>query len=241
MAKIYSMAFTDVQPRLDVIEHEAGCPLERLIDWLDGIDIRVIRPYRGEPIPEKTVDGLIVLGGRQMSAYDDEVAPWLPDVRALLRSAVQNSAPTLGICLGAQLLAVAAGGVVDVAAAPGRESGIVDVRWRDEAADDPLMSGLPDPFPAPSLHADAVSELPAGAVWLASSAMYPYQAFRVGSSAWGVQFHPEVSATRYRVWAEGSPDVDTQTSMDQFTHRGQEISSAAQQLARRFAQLVSDG
>lgn len=225
---------------IDVVEHEPGCPLDRLGGWLSsaGAAVRVIRPYDGDPVPSSPGSGLIVLGG-QMSAYDDGVAPWLPAVRALLRVAAEGATPTLGICLGAQLLAVACGGRVEVDAAPGRESGVVDVRWLASAAEDPLVSGLPDPFPGPSMHADAVVSLPAGAVLLGSSAMYPHQAFRVGAAAWGVQFHPEVSEPTFAGWAAEHPDVDSAAVVGELVSRDAEVAVAGRELATRFARLVA--
>ncbi|WP_053206057.1 type 1 glutamine amidotransferase [Jiangella muralis] len=225
---------------IDVVEHEPGCPLDRFGGWLAaaGADVRVLRPYAGDPVPATPGDGLIVLGG-QVNAYDDGVAPWLPAVRSLLRSVVADGTPTLGICLGAQLLAVACGGKVDVGAAPGRESGVADVRWRPEAAGDPLVGGLPDPFPGPSMHADAVAELPPGAVWLGSSAMYPHQAFRVGAAAWGVQFHPEVSEPTFAGWAAELPDVDAAPVVRELVHRDAEVVAAGMALASRFARIVA--
>ncbi|SDU64973.1 type 1 glutamine amidotransferase [Jiangella alkaliphila] len=225
---------------VDVVEHEPGCPLDRFGDWLEsaGARMRVLRPYAGDPLPSAPGAGLIVLGG-QMNAYDDGVAPWLPAVRSLLAAASGDGTPTLGICLGAQLLAVACGGRVDVGAAPGRESGVVDVRWRPEAGDDPLIGGLADPFPGPSMHADAVAELPPGAVWLASSAMYPHQAFRVGAAAWGVQFHPEVSEPTFAGWAAELPDVDAAPVVRELVDRDAEVVAAGRELAARFARIVA--
>ncbi|WP_035812717.1 type 1 glutamine amidotransferase [Jiangella gansuensis] len=226
-------------PLIDVVEHEPGCPLDRFGPWLAdaGAPVRVVRPYAGDAVPSEPGAGLIVLGG-QMSAYDDGAAPWLPAVRSLLAASVEAGAPTLGICLGAQLLAVALGGAVDVGAAPGRESGVVDVVWRAEADDDPLVRGLRAPFPGPSMHADAVAVLPPGAVWLASSAMYPHQAFRVGPAAWGVQFHPEVSLPTFTGWAEALSDVHTETVTAELAARDSEVAAAGQALAARFASLV---
>lgn len=221
-----------------VVEHEPGCPLDRFGEWLTGVEMTVVRPYRGDRVPDRVAGGLIVLGG-QMSAYDDEIAPWLAPVRALMAAAAADAVPTLGICLGAQLLAVACGGKVEVAAAPGRESGVVDVMWRPEAADDPLVGGLPDPFPGPSMHADAVADLPADATWLASSARYPHQAFRVGFAAWGVQFHPEVSHATFRGWADEHDDVDAAAVAGQLAARDAEVSAAGSALATRFARLVA--
>lgn len=225
---------------IDVIQHESGCPLDRFEGWLTAAaaDVRVVRPYDGDPVPSVPAEGLIVLGG-QMSAYDDGVAPWLPAVRSLLAAAVADATPTLGICLGAQLLAVACGGRVEVGAAPGRESGVVDVRWLSSAADDPLVSGLPDPFPGPSMHADAVESLPSGAVLLGSSAMYPHQAFRVGAAAWGVQFHPEVSEPTFAGWAAEHPDVDSAAVVGELVSRDAEVAAAGRQLATRFAAIVA--
>ncbi|HYJ67791.1 MAG TPA: type 1 glutamine amidotransferase [Nocardioidaceae bacterium] len=220
-----------------VIEHESGCPLDRFADWLD-VDAHVIRPYAGDSVPTRVDDGLLVLGGA-MSAYDDVVAPWLPAVRGLLATAVSERVPTLGICLGAQLLAVATGGRVEVADRRGREAGIVDVRWRHPATADPLVLELPEPFAGPSMHADAVVALPDEAVWLAETAMYPHQAFRIGPAAWGVQFHPEVSLPTYRRWAERSSDVDTEAVTDDYRARVDEVAEAGRQLARRFGAVVT--
>ena len=219
-----------------VIEHEPDCPLDRMAEWLGDIAVDVIRPYAGDAVPAAVEGGLIVLGG-QMSAYDDVVAPWLPAVRDLLAMAVSASVPTLGICLGAQLLAVAGGGRVDVAASAGRESGVVDARWRAEALTDPLMAGLPDPYPGPSMHADAVTALSSGATWLAASEMYPYQAFRVGAAAWGVQFHPEVSLATFHGWADLHPDVDTEAVIADYLRRDDDITHAGRTLTERFVTL----
>jgi GMP synthase (glutamine-hydrolysing) len=223
-----------------VIQHEPGCPLDRMGGWLGGAAVDVVRPYTGDAVPRAAEHGLIVLGG-QVSAYDDEVAPWLPAVRDLLAASVAAAVPTLGICLGAQLLAVVCGGTVDVPAAAGRESGVIDVHWRPAAASDPLVSGLPGPYPGPSMHADAVSALPAGGVWLAASDRYPYQAFRLGDAAWGVQFHPEVSLATFRSWAEIHPEVDTEAVVTEFKRYDEAVAQAGRQLTDRFVELCLVG
>src|SRR5437763_1208148 len=100
--------------RVLVVQHTAHEGLGRLQEWLpeSGVDVHPIHPYLGHRVPPSVEgDALIVLGG-PMGAYDDEAASWLPATRALLRSAIDDGVPTLGICLGAQLLAVAAGGEV---------------------------------------------------------------------------------------------------------------------------------
>ncbi len=227
-----------------VVQHEDGVPLDRFAEWLAPARLRLVRAYRGDPVPTDPADvgdGLIVLGGN-MHAYADDVAPWLVPTRALLAAVAGSDVPALGICLGAQLLAVAAGGRVDVGAAPGRESGVVDVRWREAAADDELLGGLgggPDAATRfPTMHADAVVELPADAVPLAASALYPHQAFRVGS-AWGVQFHPETSAGTFRRWADDEPAVDTPAVVAEYARHDAELERNGRALARAFVALVA--
>jgi len=184
-------------------------------------------------------DVVVVLGG-PIGVDDAAAYPFLRDETDAIRARLLTDRPTLGICLGAQLLAAACGGHVQVAAPPGREAEIVDVRWRDEAATDRLLAGLAAAgrtAPLPSMHADAIVDLPRGAVWLGSSTMYPYQAFRLGS-AWGLQFHPEAGAATLREWAESYDDVDTAAVMAAFDAREPEISAAGRAIATGFAAIV---
>lgn len=232
--------------RVLVIEHEAGCPPDRLATWLSdaGMTVEIARPYAGTPVPERVEhDALVVLGGH-MGALDDGEHPWLAPVRALLARAVDEGTPTLGVCLGAQLLAVACGGSVEVGK-PGPEAGVVDAHWRAEAADDPVVARLPDPFPGPSMHHDAVTALPPGAVWLAETAMYPHQAFRVGACAWGVQFHPEVSLPTFRAWTEldrsslAGWGVDADAVVAELEARDGEVAAAGRALTEAFVAAVT--
>ena len=227
-----------------VIQHADDIPLDRFAGWWDGIlRVRVVRPDRGDRVPtsvEELGDGLVVLGG-DFSAYDDAVSPWLPATRSLLAMAAESGVPTLGICLGAQLLAVAGRGQVQVAAPPGVEAGPTMVHWRPEAAADPLLGVLAVQSPAgvvlPSLHGDAVVELPTGAVWLASSDVYPFQAFRWGS-AWGVQFHPEASPATVGRWARQTPGVDAAQIESDLEAQDDQVQPAGRALAGAFASLV---
>ncbi len=243
--------------RLTVIENNASVPLDRFAGWLaeapQGVQVVTVRAWAGEALPSVAdcADGLLVLGGLQ-SAYDDESAPWLPALRTLLGEAVRAELPTLGLCLGAQLLAAANGGTLQIGAPPGREAGVIDVVPRPAAAHDPLLDELAADVPAdhpggggvlarmPSMHADAVVTLPPNATWLASSAMYPYQAFRVGAAAWGLQFHPESSAETVLGWARALDDVDVAAVAAQLATHEAEIERGGRAIALAFAEAMAD-
>ena len=146
----------------------------------------------GEHVPTGC-DAVVVFGGG-MNVRDAGRLPWLRAEIELLRDALEAGTPVLGICLGAQLLAAAAGAEVRRASEP--EIGWFEVERRGE---DPVLGALPERFLAYEWHSYTF-ELPAGAVELARSAVCS-QAFRLGG-AWGVQFHPEVVPAIVRFWAE---------------------------------------
>lgn len=230
-----------------VVQHAEDIPLDRFAQWFgDAVRVRIVRVDLGEPVPASVAevgDGLVVLGGER-SAYDDAAWPWLPSTRELLASAARSGVPTLAICLGAQLLAVAGGGRVQVAAPPGVEAGPVAVRWRPEAATDPLLARLVAASPTsavlPSLHGDSVVELPTGAVWLASSSTYPFQAFRWGS-AWGLQFHPEASPETVAHWARQTPGVDADAVEAGLVAVDDTVLESGRLLAEAFVAVVLAG
>ncbi|MFF7340559.1 type 1 glutamine amidotransferase [Streptomyces sp. NPDC008163] len=184
-----------------VVQNTARGGPGRVGAWLDaaGIGLRVLRPYAGEALPS-ALGGrpLVVLGGGFLPD-DDAHAPWLAATRRLVGQALADGTPMVGICLGGQMLAQVAGGTVRGAYGE-PEFGSTTIRLRPEAAHDPLFSELAGTVPAIERHVDAITRLPAEAVWLASSDSCPYQAFRVGERAWGVQFHPEAEARSIAAW-----------------------------------------
>jgi GMP synthase-like glutamine amidotransferase len=138
---------------------------------------------------------LVVMGGPQDAHTDHDptgaVFPTRDAEVALLRAAVGAGLPTLGVCLGAQLLAAAIGGRA-VPGTAGREIGWSPVRFTADARSDTLFDGMPPELTVLHWHGDTV-ELPRRVLLLASSDRYPNQAFRVAPRAWGVQFHLEVT------------------------------------------------
>lgn len=190
-----------------VIENDATDDPRRLGEWLTeaGLRLDVKRPYAGDALPQ-SLDGyaaLVVLGGEQ-AAYPPR-PDWFDDVEGLLRKATRNGVPTLGICLGAQLLVIAHGGTVERSAA-GPEIGPALVGRRDKAEEDPLFRYVPLAPDVFQRHRDEIVELPAGAVLLAASTRYPHQAFRLGDRAWGLQFHIECDTAMVAQWATSLPE-----------------------------------
>jgi GMP synthase (glutamine-hydrolysing) len=142
--------------------------------------------------------GAVLVFGGAMHADQDNRHPWLREENMFLQRLLHLHMPVLGVCLGAQLLAKAAGAPVFRAAEP--EVGWFGVELSDEAKDDPLFMELPDTFEAFQWHYYTY-EPPAGAHELARSPRCT-QAFRLGERAWGIQFHAEVTADQIRDWLE---------------------------------------
>ncbi|MEU9594247.1 type 1 glutamine amidotransferase [Streptomyces sp. NPDC048219] len=230
--------------RLLVVQNGRSGGPGRFGDWLtaEGSALDVVHAYAGAPLPRRLDhSGVVVLGGGHLPD-DDLGAPWLAPTRALVAEALERDTPVFGICLGGQLLAHVAGGTVR-----GRhgepEFGSTPLSLRPEARGDPLFGELPDRVSAIEHHVDAVTALPPGACWLMESERCPYQAFRIGDRAWGVQFHPEADAGRVRAWA---PERIRALGLDpaELSRRAEHDDPAAtpvwHEVARRFAAVVGD-
>ncbi len=191
-------------PRTLVVQHEHGTGPGLLGEVLveSGVELDLRHPYLGDRLPVDLTgyDGLVVLGGTP-DPYDDVATPWLPAVRTLLADALDREVPTLGICLGGEILAMLAGGRVQ-RAQDGVEVGVHQLAVTDAGRHDALFAELPDDVPAVEWHVEEIAALPPGSVTLCSSQRFPNQAFRVGPCAWGTQFHPEVLTSMASTWAE---------------------------------------
>ena len=154
--------------------------------------------------------GLVVLGG-PMNVDEVDRYPWLRSETAWLQAAVAREVPVLGICLGAQLLAKSLGARV-------YPSGVKEIGWYEieltpEAADDPLFAGMDPRQMAFQWHGDTF-DLPPGAVHLARSDSCRQQAFRYGRSAYGLQFHAEMTATLIEDWLDDAENRRELTALD---------------------------
>lgn len=229
IAIVENTAFTH-HGQVGVALHEAAARIGLYTPWSDG----------ALPDPD-SYDALVVFGGEQ-AATDDHSHPYLPELATRMRQFAAQDKAVLGICLGAQLMARAFGGVNRLGAAP--EAGWCRVDLRPEGRADPLFAGLDGSFRIMQLHSDTF-DLPPGAVHLATSAAAPAQAFRMGRACYGTQFHFEASRAVVADWNRGfshvfratDPDWDRRYPETETLH-GAAADAAGLQLARNWVALI---
>ncbi len=218
-----------------VFADEASATGHELEEWV---------PARAPlPRPLEHYDALVAFGGGMQADQEDE-HPWLLVVLDVLRAALDTGVPTLGVCLGAQVLARVAGGEVGPAASA--EWGWNSVELTPEAQHDPLLAGLPARLDVLQWHSYAFG-LPPDAVALARSPV-SLQAFRVGPAAWGVQWHPEVTGATVMLWGERYPpqpggvavDIDLDRLRADVAARMAATNTAGRRLFARFLAVAAE-
>lgn len=221
-----------------VIEHEELAHLGSFRPVLEERGWNIVR-VSADAIASapRDVDLVIVLGG-SMGVYESVEHPYLTSELAFLEERLNAERPTLGVCLGAQLMAAALGATV----APGKsvEIGFRMIRPTDAGTDSPLrhVAGIP----MMQWHGDTF-DIPAGAVRLASSAEYTNEAFGLGNYGLGLQFHPELTGDMYEEWiTSGSGELGA-LGIEATDLRAQrdEHAAAMEQAARRLLGEWLDG
>jgi GMP synthase (glutamine-hydrolysing) len=196
-------------PPVLILRHVCGQPAGSTVDVLTTAGLQItIWDVAKQPLPvfqPQAWSGIVVLGG-PMNVDQTAQHPNLADEVQWLKAALKEKLPVLGLCLGGQLLAKALG--AKVTANPIPEVGWMQIELTAAGEQDPLLSDLESPVDVCQWHGDTF-ELPAGSVLLATSRDCRHQAFRFGTSAWGIQFHPEVTAELLASWiAEHNDPAD---------------------------------
>lgn len=225
-----------------VLRHDADAGPGYLGEALTaaGLEMRMVDPGEGDEMPAPGGWSAVVSLGGHMGAYEDEAYPWLGAEKRLLAGAVDDGIPTLGICLGCQVLAAALGG--RAYPGTGREIGLVRVRPTAEGRADPVVRHLDGPVAVS--HADTW-DLPPGATLLATSERYRH-AFRLGP-ALGLQAHPEVGPEAFARWTRSKPrealvreGIDPESAIAAVRrHAAEQRDVAARLFAAWAAEIVS--
>ncbi len=232
--------------RVCVFQHVACEDLGTFAEVITGrgFQARYVRLFAGDRIPSDwpAAGALIYLGG-PMSVNDETEHPYLSEERATIRVALEQGKPILGVCLGAQLLAAAAGARIF----PGRqpELGWKPIALTADGRQDPVLTGLADLAAVFHWHGETF-DLPSGATHLASSTITPHQAFRLGNRAYGLQFHLEVDAAMIETWVDAYRQ-DLGPHADAARHRivrdtalhADALHAAARRTMNRFLDLAS--
>jgi GMP synthase-like glutamine amidotransferase len=163
----------------------------------EGAELVEWSPPAGEAPDLDGFDGVLTFGGA-MNPDEGDRHHWLRAELGLLGRVIARGTPLLGVCLGAELVAQAAGGEAPRAHEP--EIGWHTVELTDAACDDQLLGALPRRFEAFQWHSYTITP-PDGGVELARSEA-GLQAFRVGDAAWAIQFHAEVALEDAEAWID---------------------------------------
>jgi len=163
----------------------------------ERISYQILNLESGLHLPKLDDFSAIVILGGPMNVYEEDCYPFLREEDLFIKEVIQRGKATLGICLGAQLIAKALG--AKVTKAPEKEIGWFDVSLTDAGSHDPLFSKLPKTFPVFQWHEDTF-DLPSAGKLIATSNPIPHQAFRYGENAYGLQFHLEVTEEMIREW-----------------------------------------
>ncbi|PTL85828.1 gamma-glutamyl-gamma-aminobutyrate hydrolase family protein [Vitiosangium sp. GDMCC 1.1324] len=230
--------------RAVVMQHEEHEGPGLLGPALEAAGFTLVKRFRGVKREDVDAELVVVLGG-PMGVYEADRHPFLGEELALLTERLALERPVLGVCLGAQLLAAAAGSEVFVGK-NGLEVGVSPVRWTKEGLADPVIGGVRPKSVVAHWHQDTFKPV-AGATLLASTDRYTQQAFRLGDS-YGFQFHLELTADELERWfTDGAEELVElyEKNLDELRSQLPKLRSAEQEnrellerLAHHFARVA---
>jgi len=165
-----------------------------------GEPFKIIELGAGETLPTDLtgIKGVVVLGG-PMNVDEDNIYPFLKDEDVFIKKVLKEEVPFLGICLGSQLLAKAAGAAVGKS--PVKEIGWYKVSLTPDGKNDPFLKGFSENEDIYHWHGD-MFQIPSNGTLLATAPGCPHQALRVGKNAYGIQFHVEVTDKSIKEWCD---------------------------------------
>lgn len=208
--------------------------------------LKTIDLHKGDALPKDLsgVEAVVSLGG-PMNVYEEDKFPFLKDEDAFLKKVIREEIPTLGICLGSQLIAKASG--AKVVKSPVKEVGWYKIGLQKSAQADPFFKGLDKEVDVYHWHED-MWELPKGAVLLAGAADVPgcpHQAFKVGKCAYGVQFHVEITDKIIADWCKAyfeSSDREKQKKAREmiaaYPRKEKSLKASCRIIYENFTQLI---
>ncbi len=211
-----------------------------------GLPSRTIALHEGEQLPKDLagLDAIVSLGG-PMNVDEEEKYPFLKQEDQFLKKAIEQSVPVLGICLGSQLLAKAAG--AKVVKSPVKEVGWFKTSLTSAGQQDPLFVGLSREIDVYHWHED-MWELPVSGQLLATSSGCPHQALKVGNNAYGLQFHIEITDAIIRDWCQryfSSSDLNlhqqAQEMLFRYAQKQAAFNAAAYQIYDNFLKIAATG
>jgi len=183
---------------------EEGPGLLEAIIQERGWEVTEVGLWNGDSLPDPAPFHLLILMGGPMSVNDDDLHPFLAKEKDFVRRWINKGNPTVGICLGAQLIAHCLGG--SVYKGPQEEIGWYEVSLTEKGRRDPFLHSFPVLFPVFQWHGETF-DLPEQAILLATTQEYPHQAFCYRDSIYAFQFHLEMTERMIQAWlAENKVD-----------------------------------
>ena len=209
----------------------------------NNISYQYIKLYEEEEIPNLNDYSAIIILGGPMNVYEERKYPFLKKENSSIKEALKINKPMLGICLGAQIIARAAG--AKVYPAKRKEIGWFTIDLTIEGREDNVFKGLERQFNVFQWHGDTF-DIPTESSKLATSNLIPNQAFSIGKTTYALQFHLEVTKQMISEWvnryanelASLKEEVDTDKMMKYSEQYIQPLNKHASLLFLNFLRLL---
>ena len=209
----------------------------------NNISYQYIKLYEEEEIPNLNDYSAIIILGGPMNVYEERKYPFLKKENSSIKEALKINKPMLGICLGAQIIARAAG--AKVYPAKRKEIGWFTLNLTTGGIENDVFRGLERQFTVFQWHGDTF-DIPSGSIKLAKSNLFPNQAFSIGKTIYALQFHLEVTKKMILEWVNRYEDelvtlkeeVDPDEMLKSSEHHIQPLNNHAFLLFSNFLHLI---